>query len=50
MVGAVIKNDTVRTLIIIRPEQAEEMQAALNAEIVDARPYGLAAGDLRTDY
>ena len=48
MIGAVIKNDIVQTLIVIRPEQVEEMQVALNAAIVDARPYGLAVGDLRT--
>lgn len=48
MVGAVIINDIVQTLIVINPEQVEEMQLALNAEIVDARPYGLAVGDLRT--
>lgn len=48
MIGAVVKDNTVQTLIVIRPEQVEEMQAALNAEIVDARPYGLAVGDLHT--
>lgn len=48
MVGAVIKDNIVQTLIVIRPEQVEEMQTALSAEIVDARPYGLAVGDLRT--
>ena len=48
MVGAIVKNDIVQTLIVIRPEQVGEMQLALDAEIVDARPYGLAVGDLRT--
>ena len=48
MIGAVVIDNTVQTLIVILPEQVEEMQAALNAEIVDARPYGLAVGDLHT--
>ena len=48
MIGAIVKDNTVQTLIVIRPEQIEEMQAALNAAIVDARPYGLAVGDLHT--
>lgn len=48
MVGAVVKNNIVQTLIIINPEQVESMQTALGVEIVDARPYGLTIGDLRT--
>lgn len=48
MIGAIIKNDIVTSLMVISPEQVEEMQQALNADIVDARPYGLAVGDLRT--
>lgn len=48
MVGAVVKNNIVQTLVIINPEQVDGMQTALGAEIVDARPYGLTIGDLRT--
>lgn len=48
MVGAIVKNNIVQTLIVVNPEQVESMQTALGAEIVDARPYGLTIGDLRT--
>lgn len=48
MIGAVIRDNTVQTLIVIRPEQIEEIQAALNASITDAKPYGLTVGDRYT--
>lgn len=48
MVGAIVKNNIVQTLIVVNPEQVESMQTALGVEIVDARPYGLTIGDLRT--
>lgn len=49
MIGAIIKNDIVENLITLTPQQIPEMSKALNAEIVDARPYGLNIGDLRTE-
>lgn len=49
MIGAMIINDVVANLIVLGEGQVGEMSAALGCEIVDARPYGLAIGDLRTD-
>lgn len=48
MIAAVVRNDIVENLIVINESQIEEMSAALGCEIVNARPYGLAMGDLRT--
>lgn len=48
MIGAIIRNDIVENLIVINEEQISEMSTALNCEIVDAAPYGLTVGDLRT--
>ena len=48
MIGAIVKDDIVQNLIVINESQIDEMSAALQCEIVDARPYGLVAGDLRT--
>ena len=48
MIGAIVKNNLVENLIVINESQIEEMQTALNCEIVDAAPYGLCVGDLRT--
>ena len=48
MIGAIVKDNMVMGLMVINEEQIEEMQAALGCEIVDARPYGLIDGDLRT--
>ena len=48
MIGAIIRNDMVENLIVINREQISEMSASLNCEIVDAAPYGLTIGDLRT--
>lgn len=48
MIAAIVKNDIVKNLIVIQEDQVAEMEAALSCEIVDARPYGLCAGDLRT--
>ena len=48
MIGAIIRNDIVENLIIINEEQISEMSTSLNCEIVDAAPYGLTVGDLRT--
>lgn len=49
MIAAVVKDNIVENVIVINEEQVEEMQRALDSELVDARPYGLAVGDLRTD-
>lgn len=48
MIGAIVRNDIVENLIIINEEQISEMSASLNCEIVNAAPYGLTVGDLRT--
>ena len=49
MIGAVIKNNIVTNLIVLNEGQIEEFSTAMGCEIVDARPYGLKKGDLRTD-
>lgn len=49
MIGAVVINDLVENLIVLNKSQLSEMTAALGAEIVDAAPYGLTIGDLRTE-
>lgn len=46
---AVVKNDFVTNVIVIKEEQVEEMVAALGAELVDAAPFRLAIGDYRKD-
>lgn len=48
MIGAIVRGDLVENLIVIQEAQVAEMEAALSCEIVDARPYGLCVGDLRT--
>ena len=48
MIGAIVKSNLVQNLIVLNEAQKEELEAALGCEIVDARPYGLIAGDLRT--
>lgn len=48
MVGAIVRDNTVERTIVIREKQICELSEALGCEIVDARPYGLTAGDLRT--
>lgn len=44
---AVVQHDYVENVIVLNEDQTEEMGAALNAEMVDALPYGLCMGDLR---
>lgn len=44
---AVINNDSVVNLIVANAEQKEELETALQAELVDAQPYNLQIGDLR---
>lgn len=48
MIGAVVIDDIVDNIIVLDENQIDEMAAALGAEIIDARPYGLAIGDYRT--
>lgn len=48
MIGAIVQDNIVRNLIVLDEAQKAELEAALGCEIVDARPYGLIAGDLRT--
>ena len=49
MIGAVVIDDIVENIIVLDKSQLSEMTAALGVEIVDAAPYGLAIGDLRTE-
>ena len=44
---AVVKNDMVENVLVASPEQKEELEQALSAELVDAAPYGLQIGDMR---
>ena len=48
MIGAIVKDNIVQNMIVLDEAQKEELEAALGCEIVDARPYGLIVGDLRT--
>lgn len=48
MIGAIVNGNIVENLIVLDEAQKAELEAALGCEIVDARPYGLIAGDLRT--
>lgn len=48
MIGAVVIDDIVDNVIVIDETQVESISKALGAEIIDARPYGLAIGDYRT--
>ena len=48
MIGAIVRDNIVENLIVLDEAQKAELEAALSCEIVDARPYGLIAGDLRT--
>ena len=42
---AVIKNNFVENLIVCAPEQVTEMEAALNATLMEAAPLGMQIGD-----
>ena len=48
MIGAVVRENIVENIIVLDESQLDRMAAALGAEIVDAKPFGLAIGDLRT--
>ena len=47
MIGAVLIDNIVQNIIVMDETQVDELSAALGAEIVDARPYGLGIGDVR---
>lgn len=44
---AVVKSNMVENVLVASPEQKEELEQALGAELVDAAPYGLQIGDMR---
>ena len=44
---AVVKSDMVENVLVASPEQKEELEASLNAELVDASQFGLQIGDMR---
>ena len=44
---AVVQHDMVENVIVLNETQIQEFETALNAEIVNALPYGLCIGDLR---
>ena len=48
MLGAIVKNNIVQNVIVIKKELIPSMSAILNCEIVNAEYQGLCAGDLRT--
>lgn len=48
MIGAIVKGEIVVNLIVVATESIPEIERALNCQIVDAAPYGLQVGDLRT--
>lgn len=48
MIGAVVRDNIVENIIVLDAALEAEISAALGAEIVDAKPFGLAIGDLRT--
>lgn len=44
---AVVQHDMVENVIVLNENQIQEFETALNAEMVNALPYGLCIGDLR---
>lgn len=44
---AVVESDMVTNVIVADEAQKEELEEALQSELVDAQPYGLQIGDLR---
>lgn len=44
---AVVESDMVTNVIVADEAQKEELEESLQAELVDAQPYGLQIGDLR---
>ena len=46
---AVVKSDMVENVLVASPEQKEELEQMLGAELIDAAPYGLQIGDMRVN-
>ena len=46
---AVVKSDMVENVLVADAAQKDELETALNAELVDAAPYGLQIGDMRVN-
>ena len=46
---AVVKSDMVENVLVASPEQKEELEQALSAELVDASQFGLQIGDMRVN-
>lgn len=44
---AVVESDMVTNVIVADEAQKEDLEESLQAELVDAQPYGLQIGDLR---
>ena len=44
---AVVKDNFVTNVLVADAAQKDELEASLNAELVDAAPYGLQIGDMR---
>lgn len=44
---AVVKDNFVTNVLVADAAQKEELEALLNAELVDASPFGLQIGDMR---
>lgn len=44
---AVVNNNMVKNVIVADESQKTELEMALNAELIDAAPFGLQTGDLR---
>lgn len=46
---AVVKDNFVTNVLVADAAQKDELEASLNAELVDAAPYGLQIGDMRVN-
>ena len=46
---AVVKDNFVTNVLVADAAQKDELEIALNAELVDAAPYGLQIGDMRVN-
>ena len=46
---AVVKDNFVTNVLVADATQKDELEASLNAELVDAAPYGLQIGDMRVN-
>lgn len=46
---AVVKDNFVTNVLVADAAQKEELEASLNAELVDASQFGLQIGDMRVD-